>query len=139
MRVFFDTNILLDIIEQRNPHFQSSEAALLACNAQGAQMVLAWHSLSNVFYIYGRKVGEKKALEALQDTLSYMTVATVGQTEALRAFELGFADLEDALQAVAAEAAQADFLITRDERGFATSPVPVLSPEEFAARFSGNP
>lgn len=102
-------------------------------------MLLAWHSLTNVFYIYGRKAGQKKAMEALQDTLSYMTVATVGQTEALRAFELGFTDLEDALQAVAAEAAQADFIITRDVRGFASSPVPPLSPEEFVARFSGNP
>ncbi len=101
--------------------------------------MLAWHSLSNVFYIYGRKVGQKKAFAALEDALTYMTVATVGQNEALRAFGLGFADLEDALQAVSAEATQADFLITRDAGGFAASPVPVLSPEEFVARFSGTP
>lgn len=43
------------------------------------------------------------------------------------------------MQAAAAEAAQADYLVTRDATGFANSPVPVVSPETFAALFSNNP
>jgi predicted nucleic acid-binding protein len=139
MRVFFDTNILLDIVEQRAPHFQSSKDALLVCGSRGVEILLAWHSLSNAFYIYGRKAGKSKALEALREALEYMSVITVGHIEALRAFELGFTDLEDAMQAAAAETAQADFLITRDTAGFSGSPVPVLSPGQFVARMGTQP
>ena len=45
----------------------------------------------------------------------------------MRAFTLGFRDLEDALQAVAAEACTADHLVTRNETDFAKSPVHVLT------------
>ena len=133
MRVFFDTNILLDIIEQRIPHFQSSKAALIACGQRGDEMFLAWHSLSNAFYIYERKVGAAKAQEALKDALNYLTIVSVGHQDAIRAFELDFPDLEDAMQAAAAEALAADWIISRDPKGFSRSSVPVLSPAEFVA------
>jgi predicted nucleic acid-binding protein len=136
MKIFFDTNILLDIIEQRAPHFQSSREALLLCDERGDEMIIAWHSISNAFYIYAKKAGQEKANEALEDTLSYMTVATVGQTEALKAFQLGLSDLEDAMQVVSAEAAAARYFITRDPSGFVNSPIAIISPEEFVARFS---
>lgn len=46
---------------------------------------------------------------------------------------LGIADYEDALQAAAAKACGADWLITRDAKGFAKSTVPAVSPSEFLA------
>jgi len=61
-------------------------------------------------------------------------VATVGDSDARRAFTLGFSDLEDALQAVAAEACAADFIVTRNESDFVKSSVPVLTPSHFLAR-----
>ena len=139
MRVLFDTNILLDILEQRAPHFQSSRDALVTCEACGGEILLAWHSLSNAFYIYGRKVGQAMAQTALGDAILCMTVGTVGHREARRALDLGFADLEDAMQAAAAEAANADWIITRDKAGFARSPVPVMTPAEFVLRFASGP
>lgn len=43
-------------------------------------------------------------------------------------------DFEDALQAAAAIACDAAFIITRNEKDFATLPVPALAPEAFLAR-----
>lgn len=135
MRVFLDTNILLDILERRAPHYEASQAVLDTCDQVGASVSLAWHSLSNSFYLLAKKLGSNQAQEALREALEVMNVVTTGHEHALRALELRFADLEDALQAAAAEAGQADFLITRDRTGFASSPVPVLSPEEFVSQF----
>ena len=50
-----------------------------------------------------------------------------------RAFTLGFDDLEDAMQAVAAEACHADVIVTRNTADFAASQVPVLTPVGFLA------
>jgi hypothetical protein len=44
-------------------------------------------------------------------------------------------DFEDALQAAAARACGASFIITRNERDFLSSPVTALSPEIFFAQF----
>ncbi len=139
MLIFFDTNILLDIVTQRSPHYANSQSVLDTCDSLDADVVIAWHTLATTFYIVAKKEGRQKATEMLKDILMAMTVVETGQTAALRAFDLDFPDLEDAMQAAAAEAALADFIVTRDGAGFSKSPVPVLAPEEFIARFSGNP
>ena len=138
MLIFFDTNILLDIITQRSPHYASSQSVLDACDALDADVVIAWHTLATTFYIVAKQEGRQKAAEILKATLTAMTVVETGQAAALRAFEPNFSDLEDAMQAAAAEVALADFIITRDSLGFSKSPVPALTPKEFIARFSGH-
>ena len=46
-----------------------------------------------------------------------------------RAARLDWDDFEDCLIALAAERAGADYLVTRDAKGFARSAVPAISPE----------
>ncbi len=133
MHVFLDTNILLDVIEHRHPHCTSSQAVLDACDTASASVFLAWHSLSNAYYVYSKKAGHAAAHEALKEALDVMTVVSTGQPEALSAMELGFGDLEDAMQAAAAEAAGADCIVTRDPSGYPDCPVTVLTPDQFLA------
>lgn len=135
MRVFIDTNILLDVVEQRTPHYADSLALLERTGSKGDQVFMAWHTLANVFYIYGKKAGAATARKALQELLQVVTVATVGHAQAVHAFTLGFNDLEDALQAVAAEACSADCIVTRNAPDFTTSPVRVLTPLQFLTQY----
>jgi predicted nucleic acid-binding protein len=137
MKVFLDTNIVLDILERRQPHFLQSRDVLQCCQDQSFPVFIAWHSLANAFYIYGKKVGTSLAEEALREMLDVITVATVGHAEARRAFTLGFNDLEDGLQAVAAEACGADWIITRNAPDYTCSPIPAIVPADFLLRFPG--
>jgi len=82
MRVFLDTNILLDIVEQRMPHYTASQAILDECDKRGFEIFVAWHGLATVFYITAKKRGEPYALQMICDLLTWATVATVGQHEA---------------------------------------------------------
>ena len=43
MRVFLDTNILLDVLMNRPSFFTDSEAVVLRCKALGAGMFVVWH------------------------------------------------------------------------------------------------
>lgn len=131
MRVFLDTNILLDIVEQRLPFFADSQSVLDECDRQGFEVFVAWHGLATVFYITAKKCGEAYALEMIRDLLSWATVATVGQNEAQEALSYGIGDYEDAMIAAAANASGVDYLITRDAAGFLKSPVQAMSPQDF--------
>lgn len=135
MRIFLDTNILLDILEGRPPFFASSTASLERCQSCGFPIFIAWHSLANCLYIYGRKMGQAQANQALRELLEVVEVAAAGHPEAQRAFQLGFRDTEDALQAVAADACGSDFILTRNGVDFQNSPVAALSPAEFLLKF----
>jgi predicted nucleic acid-binding protein len=133
MAVFIDTNILLDVLEKRVPHHVDCEQVLVRCDQLQEPVFIAWHGLATAFYIYSRKVGEAAAHLALAQLLDSVSVAYTGQREAMRAFQLPISDLEDAMQAVAADACGADCIVTRNTRDFTGSPVPVLTPQEFLA------
>ena len=135
MAIFVDTNILLDVLEKRVPHHFDSERMLERCDQLRETVFIAWHGLATAFYIYSRKVGEAAAHLALEQLLWSVTVAYTGQLEAMRAFQLPIADLEDAMQAVAADACGADCIVTRNKQDFIGSPVPVFTPQEFLAAY----
>jgi len=133
MAVFIDTNILLDVLEKRAPHHVDSEQVLVRCDQLQEPVFIAWHGLATAFYIYSRKVGAAAAHLALGQLLGSVSVAYTGQREAMRAFQLPISDLEDAMQAAAADACGADCIVTRNTRDFTGSPVPVLTPQEYLA------
>ena len=49
-----------------------------------------------------------------------------------------FSDFEDCLQAECAEAWGAAYIVTRNGKHFATSPIPAITPEEFCNRYLEN-
>lgn len=54
MRVFLDTNILLDVLLNRPDFVTESEAAILRCEGVGAEMFVAWHGLATAYYLLRR-------------------------------------------------------------------------------------
>lgn len=95
---------------------------------------MAWHTLATLAYLIERQASADAARAFLSDLLAWTRVAETTQHDALRALSLPMRDFEDALQAVAAQACGATYLITRNGRDFVQSPVPVLSPEQFLAQ-----
>lgn len=131
MRVFRDTNILLDVLLVRTPLDTESEAVILKCEAEGWPMFIAWHGLATAYYLLRRGRSEAAALAEIDKLLAWAHVASVSDTHARTARRLGFTDFEDALQAVSAEACAATVIVTRNSLDFITSPVPAQSPHEF--------
>ena len=135
MRVFLDTNVLLDVLMNRPEFVAASEAAILRCEALGTGMFVAWHGLATAYYLLRRGRTEEEAMQEVDRILAWATVAPAGDADARRARSLGFSDFEDAMQSAAAETCGAQWLLTRDTTGFAKSPVPAISPPDFLARF----
>ena len=132
MRVLLDINIILDVVFER-PGAPASAALIASCGAQN-QAWLAWHSVATLAYLIERERGPASAREVVAGLLTWARVATTGHAEAVQALQLPMADFEDALQVVAAQACEADYIITRNGRDFVKCPLPALSPEKFLSR-----
>lgn len=139
MRVFLDTNILLDVLLNREPFVADSEGVILRCETLGAEMFIAWHGLATAYYLIKRGRTEAEALGEVDKILGWARVAGGTDAHARQARELGFNDFEDALQAVAATACAADWIVTRNTPDFASSAVPVLTPTDFLRQFLAPP
>lgn len=132
MRLLLDINVLLDVIFERPG--QAASAELISRCGRLDEGWLAWHSLATLFYLVAKQTSAAQARSFVAELLEWSHVAPTTHGHALQALDLPMADYEDALQAVAAAACAADFIITRNGTDFLQSPVPALSPEDFLSR-----
>lgn len=125
MKGLIDTDVLLDVALRR-PAFFAESADVLRWAEKGGQAAIAWHSISNCAYLL-----KDSGRDFLKLLLSIVEVAPVATKEAHRALALPMADLEDALQASAAMAWGADFIISRNLADYKKSPIPAVNPKNF--------
>ena len=77
------------------------------------------------------KYSRKEIVSKLTIVKSICTVTTVSESVIDRMLQSNFADLEDAIQYYSALAFSADIIVTRNQKDFATSNIPVFTPQDF--------
>ena len=136
MKVFFDTNILLNG-PFGEPGGPASDRCITLCSGGIHEGWIAWHMLSNAHYIVrARSKSGSVALQFINDLLTWADIATTAKPGAFAAIASGMSDFEDALQVAAASACAADTILTRNLTDFKTSPIPVMTPEAFLAAYA---
>ena len=131
--ILVDLNVVLDVLQHRQPHYEYSARVLDAVSREQVAGVLAAHSVTTLFYFLARYQDNQVATTAISRLLSSFTVAAVDDQTIRTALAWGWRDFEDAVQMAAAMGAHADYVITRNPRDFKTRPIPVLQPEELVA------
>lgn len=134
MKILIDTNIILDLIQSREPFSENASKIINSCVKKENEGYISAHSLSDIFFILrkDKTVEERKAL--ILNLCSFFTVipedknfyTTVCQNN-------NWNDLEDGLQMKCADFKKLDYIVTRDAgKGFNNSPVKVISAEDFS-------
>ena len=131
IRLFLDTNVILDLIISDRDGHQSALALENFAIGHPCKLSCAWHSLSIIESIGSKRFGSEAIHLLLRNLLDTFTVPSAGTDEARQAFNYLAGDFEDALQISAAVASQADHILTNDASGFTKSPISVLSTEDF--------
>jgi predicted nucleic acid-binding protein len=131
MKVLIDLNVLLDVVQKREPHYAASAAVLSCVVRKDVEACLPGHALTTIHYVVGRSRDRKKADEVVDWLLGAFDVVGEGKEEFLRARRLPMGDFEDAVVASAAERGGCDCVVTRNVADFRGSPVRALTPEEF--------
>jgi predicted nucleic-acid-binding protein len=132
-RILFDSDVLLDILAQRQPFVFTSAQALNMATQPQVQGYVAGHAVTNIFYILRRQVGSETARELLSRLLQHLQVANVTDEVIRAALQSSMADFEDAVTSEAANAAGVEVIVTRNTPDFAASVIPAVLPAEFLA------
>jgi predicted nucleic acid-binding protein len=128
-RVLFDTNVVLDVLLDRQPYVEASAAAWAAVETGVAEGMLAAHAVTTIHYLAGKELSGVKARRIVSAILRVFRVAAVDGAVVEEALQLPLSDFEDAVTAAAARAAGCECIVTRDPKGFRGSPVRSLTPE----------
>lgn len=142
MKVLADTNVILDILLKREPHFTASYT-VLDLAAQGKIKVLLTAScVTDIHYLLRRSgLDPTAAKTALLQLLTIIELADVRPVDIERALYSKMTDFEDALVAEVADRTQCSHIITRNIKDFSDAKVPALTPLDFIAHqdFAINP
>ena len=132
--MLLDTAVLIDVALDRRPHSESSSALLDRVEHGPRRAFVAWHTLSNFYYLVTSARGDAATRDFIAELIRFVAVAPAG-TEAVRyAVSLPMVDFEDAMQVAAARACGAQHIVTRNIRDFGRSPIPALTPREALAQ-----
>ena len=131
-RILFDTNVVLDVLLDRQPYVEASSAAWAAVETGILEGMLAAHAVTTIHYLVRKEMGPIKARRIVSSILSVFGVATVDGVAVQEALQLPLSDFEDAVTAAAARLAGCECIVTRDPKGFRGSPVLSLTPEAVA-------
>jgi predicted nucleic acid-binding protein len=135
--VLVDTDILLDVALDRQPHADASARLLDALEVRPGAGYVAWHSLANFFYMVAPTRSRGDARRFLEELLGFLEVAPATTEGAQQAARMPMPDFEDALQVAAALACGAAVIATRNLRDFRRSPVPAADPIEVVSALEG--
>jgi predicted nucleic acid-binding protein len=128
-RILFDTNVVLDVLLDRQPYVEASAAAWAAIETGICEGMLAAHAVTTIHYLVRKERGNVKARRIMAAILRVFGVAAVDAAVVQEALQLPFPDFEDAVTAAAARLAGCECIVTRDPKGFRGSPVRSLTPE----------
>jgi len=88
-RVLYDTNVVLDVLLRRHPHYQFSVAALDVVEKQSAivEGYIAGHAITTLDYLLRKQVGKAQSRTALTKLLEKVQVAPVTDTAIRQALQ----------------------------------------------------
>lgn len=131
MKLFLDTNVLLDYYTRREPFFRHAKLLWTASFFGDVELWASMQSFTNAEHILRRAIPVQTLRAMMAASLERLHVATASPQDLADGMTLDWPDLEDFLIARSALNEGADYLITRDAEGFGASRVPALTPERF--------
>ena len=132
MNVLVDTNIILDVILKREPHFTASYE-ILNLAVQDKLHVMITASCVTDIYCLLRKSGmnDSTSRNALNQLFIFATVADVRADDIHCALCGPIADFEDAVIVEVACRNSCHTIITRNTKDFLDSEIPAIEPIKF--------
>ena len=131
MKLFLDTNILIDVIANRKPWVDEALVLFELSKQKKLTLIVADFSFINLAYITRKLFTQEELYALLSDLCLYVKVVEVGGMIIKESFQKRWRDMEDCVQYLVAKREEVDYLITRNEKDFLDSDIPVLSPSKF--------
>lgn len=135
MKVFLDTNILLDTLVVRpDKSFTENSMQILSLGENGVlDLYISVLSVPTIAYVLKNKTSEQKK-SIITDLTSIVKVLPSLPQHVETMLESPIRDIEDALQIQSAKEGQCDLIVTRNTRDFTDAGMPVMSPEGLLKR-----
>jgi len=136
MKVFVDSNVIIDILAERKPFYENSYKIIQLGLENEIETITGAGDITNIYYVIRKSLQDPVAAREKIFLISNLVkICKSVPDDILNAIILFIPDFEDAVIAATAKREKADFIVTRNTEDFENSPVPAINPEDFLKRF----
>lgn len=131
MKIFFDSDVLLDVLTQRPTYYTMSAEVLSLSELKTVNGYTSSLILCNLHYILRKLSNEATARAKMATMLELLGILDLKKTDISEALNMQIPDFEDAVQASIAARSDMDWILTRNTRDFKKSSVKPITPKDF--------
>lgn len=131
MRIFVDTNVVVDFLTHRPDFYEPAASIFQLVKEDAVSCIVSSLTIVNCAYLMRKIYGKQGILKKLSLFMHMLDISPIDQNVIARAMQSGPYDFEDAVQYQSSLVEQADLIITRDKKGFRDCSLPVMTPVEF--------
>ncbi len=141
MRVLLDTNVIVDVLQRREPWFADGQKIFYAiANKQITGCITAKEAADIHFFSRKQFTGQEnvdaKARQVMTKLYALFELIDTLGIDCQNAIAIENNDYEDAIMIESAVRSGLDCIVTRNPEHFKVSPIPVYSPSEFAQKLN---
>jgi len=139
MKLLIDTNVVLDVLLQREPFVKPAVDVLNLVQKAHVQEYISASAVTDIYYIANRQMRDRTAVRnLLQRLLLVVSVAVVSEQEIRHALSLAWTDFEDSVQYSVALLNEMDGIVTRNPTDYQGADIPIWLPEQAVEEFAGD-
>lgn len=134
MKALIDGNVILDVLQNREPYVGPSAKVWKLCEAGLVEGWVSALTFADLVYVMRKELTPGKTGEVLKKLTLIFHFTGLCVPDMISAADMLWDDYEDAVQAVTAARVQAEAIITRNIRDYRRSAIPAYTPAEFLER-----
>ncbi|SEG69287.1 type II toxin-antitoxin system VapC family toxin [Sphingobacterium lactis] len=130
-KIFLDTNILIDFLGEREAFYHASAKIMTLADKRKIKILTSPISIANTFYVLAKYENAKAAIEKIRKFKVLCSISKMDDDVIERAIHSDFKDFEDAMQYFSALASDCELIVTRNEKDFKNSQIPIMNAESY--------
>ena len=130
-RIFLDTNVILDLLGDRVPFFDSIAKVATLADQKKITLIVSPLSFTTIDYVLNKYETSESVLNKLRKFKIISEVCEVNEETIDKALNSNFKDFENAVQYFTALQSNCSIIITRNGKDFKNSTIPSMTAEEF--------
>ena len=130
--LFLDTNVLMDILANRIPFYESSSKVYKLGLNKKCNLFTSSNTINTLHYLLKKFIGEQDIRKALDEITDIVSVIPVNLDMIKKSLKSNHKDFEDAIQIYSAQPIKGmDCIVTRDLKDYKNSEIQVYTPDQF--------
>ena len=132
MKIFVDTNIIIDALTGREPFRESAEQIFMLAANQLQDMYITAGSATDIYYLIKKHLhNTEQSKNTMSKLYQLFGILDVTANDCQDALLSNMNDYEDAVVSCCAKRNQMDYIVTRNIKDYKQSKVKALLPDDF--------